>query len=343
MKLFLDIKESLTSQNSKPILFEGDIDESTKKRLVKSGYVERILDLFNQQLEELYKIDPRSTRRVNHGQWILLPWSRVLVRILPERAFNELRLNRNRLLISKLEQKHFYEFKVGIAGLSIGNSIVNSLVLHGGGKFIKIIDSDRLESSNLNRVRTSFLETGRLKIEIAANEIYRINPYTNLELWKEKLGTANLDSFFLKPKIDVFIDEVDDFRIKVLLRKFARKIGIPVVMATDSEDSVIVDVERYDLDREYPLFHGRLSKRDIEHICSANFSRRDFISMGKKFIGSKYISARMEKSLNRVGKDLKSVPQLATAALAAGPIVAKVIRDIALSIETTSYRRVVRL
>ena len=52
------------------------------------------------------------------------------------------------------------------------------------------------------------------------------------------------------------LEEVDDLATKVEIRRHARALGVPVVMVTDDGDNVIVDVERYDLDPGYPLFHG---------------------------------------------------------------------------------------
>lgn len=337
------IKKSLESDPLQPLHFNvSEFNADTIKDLQDHQYVYKVIDLYNSQSEELRKLGWDKSLSHDEMEWVYFPWSRVLIRLLSEEKFCKLRLTRNQLLMNDNEEDKFYHFTVAIIGLSVGSSIATTLVLHGGGKNTKIIDPDILTTSNLNRIRVSLSEIGSNKADITAQQMYQINPYININIYRQKLSYELFDEFFQSPKVDVIVDEMDDFPIKVKLRRFASEKRIPVIMATDSEDSVILDVERYDIDHNYPPFHGLLSTKDIQ-MAEAEHSIESFIHLGKKFIGEENMSQRMLDSLLHIGKGLGGVPQLATASLAAGSITVKAIRDIALEREKSSYRRFIHL
>src|SRR5438105_3542488 len=57
----------------------------------------------------------------NDGVWVYFSWKRIAVRILESVSFNELRLSRNKNLITKEEEQILAKKTIAIAGLNVGN------------------------------------------------------------------------------------------------------------------------------------------------------------------------------------------------------------------------------
>ena len=262
------------------------------------------------------------------GRWVYFPWLAALTHILEEDAFQTVRTARNLNLITAEEQKKFYDAVVGVAGLSVGNSVALAIVMQGGARHIKLADHDRLALSNTNRIRTGAQNLGLAKTEMTAREIYTINPYARVEIFSEGLTRKNIAGFFGGPRpLDVVIDEIDNLAVKLLIREHARKRRVPLVMAADNGDNVIIDIERYDKNPQIPFFHGRLGKTSYEALA-----RLDKFGIGRmitKHLGPENVTPRMLASLQEMGRTLVSWPQLGGAAIINGAAVAYCVRKIA--------------
>ena len=69
-------------------------------------------------------------------------------------------------------------------------------ILHtGGAKNWKLADFDLLSGSNINRIRTVFKNIDIRKTEIAAREIYEVDPYSTIELFSNGVTEDNLEDF----------------------------------------------------------------------------------------------------------------------------------------------------
>jgi len=122
--------------------------------------------------------------------------------------------------------------------------------------------------------------------------------------------------------LDVLVEELDDIEIKVRLREEAKKRKIPVVMVTDSGNNVIVDIERYDLNPNLPIFGGNLEGIDLKEIKKT--PKKMFEAMAK-VIDLSQVSPRALTSVSEVGKTIYSWPQLVTAATLSGVVIAYII------------------
>lgn len=261
------------------------------------------------------------------GRWVYFPWLCALTHILEEDPYYTVRTARNRNLITAEEQKKFYDAVVGIAGLSVGNSVALTIVLQGGARHIKLADHDRLALSNTNRIRTGVQNLGLAKTEMTAREIYTINPYARVEIFPEGLTRKNIAGFFggVRP-LDVVIDEIDNLAVKHLIREYAQKRRVPLVMAADNGDNVIIDIERYDKNPRTRFFHGRLGNATYEELA-----RLDKFGIGRaitKHLGPENVTPRMLTSLREMGRTLVSWPQLGGAAILNGAAVAYCVRKI---------------
>ena len=222
-----------------------------------------ITDTFDNALKELFfvenprlkKDDPDAQKlleefflkRKNNDAWIFYPWRNKLIHTLSEDSYFALRTARNRNIITVREQQKYRQIKVGVAGLSVGSAIVSPLLRSGGGKVLKIADFDIVELSNLNRMQATILDAGSNKTHVLAKQIWEIDPFAELYLWDSGLNRENLQDFISgNPPLNIFIDEVDGLDLKFLARLICRKNKIPVLMATDNGDDVIIDIERFD-------------------------------------------------------------------------------------------------
>ena len=314
-----------------------------------------VLDTTYEQLEELFLIrnphlrstpekipSPQKTfveENLNKGVWFYFPWRNQMVRFLDPTMHQELRTARNRLLITESEQDKFRKYRVAVAGLSVGSSVAYTLAVTGGGESMKLADPDEISGSNMNRLRAGFFDIGRKKLFVAAEQIYSLNPYADLKLYGEGVNANNISEFL--SDVDVLAEEMDDLALKILIRLEARKKKLPVVMATDNGDGVMIDVERFDLDPQAPIFHGLVDEQKIlNEIEQGSISPQTRVSVSTKIVGLNNIPSRMLESLSLVGQKLYSWPQLGSSAFTAGASLSFVIRSICLNYPIKSGRYV---
>lgn len=273
--------------------------------------------------------------------FIFYPWLKKVVKTIPEKKFFELRTARNKNLISTTEQNKIRSLKIGIIGLSVGSCILENITISSGPKNIKIADPDNLEISNLNRLKATILDIGKNKCSIAEERAYFIDPFLNIETFPEGINKNNLQNFLLKPKINILIDATDNIQLKIEVRHLCKKNKIPVIMATDLSDSVVLDIERFDLDPTIPIFHGSINNFILQNLQTLN--KTEWIKIANKIIGEKYINKKMQQSLFEVGKSLAGVPQLGSTANMAGVIINYVIKKIALKESVNSGKYFINL
>lgn len=334
------------TQSKKPSIFNlaDQKDRETLSTLAASGKIQCARDSYEDQLGELFQVSNPSKVYTpefktlfaeylagikakaplwQQGRWIYYSWRSLIIHILEEKEFFEVRTARNKNLINREEQEKYYNSTIGLAGLSVGNSVALATVLQGGGRHWKIADHDTLELSNINRIRTGIDGLGVKKTIVTARQMYEINPYLEIEIF-DGLTPENIEKFF--DGLDIVNDEIDNLAIKYLIREHARKNKIAVVMAADNGDNGVVDIERYDLDPQTPFFHGRMGEVSYETLF-----KLDKFGIGRmitKHVGPENVTERMQESLKEMGKTVVSWPQLGGAALLNGSAVAYCIRKI---------------
>jgi molybdopterin/thiamine biosynthesis adenylyltransferase/nitroreductase len=310
-------------------------------------YTEKVvIDLFASQKNELIKIrHPRkrlTAVETDHiyqewlagkepetlGRWVYYPWSGRLLHILDENEFVELRTSRNQYKITPQEQEALSHRKIGIIGLSVGHAVAISIATERTCGTLKLADFDTIELSNLNRIKTGLHNIGVNKSIVTAREIAEIDPYLEIQCFTEGVSKENMDPFLLEGgKLDILIDECDDIGIKIACRIAAGKYRIPVIMETS--DRGMLDVERYDLEPERPIFHGLL--KDIPAERLNHISEEDRLPMVLKIVNAMNGSKRGKVSLVEIGQTISTWPQLASAVTLGAGVVTDVCRRLLLN------------
>lgn len=265
--------------------------------------------------------------RAHYGVWVYYPWAARLVHLLDEAEFVELRTDRNRHKITRDEQARLARQRVGIVGLSVGQAIALTLALERGCGELRLADFDRLELSNLNRLRTGVHTLGVPKVIAAAREIAEIDPYLAVTCYPEGVTEATVDTFLTADGgLDLVLDECDSLDVKVLLRQRARAHRNPVVMCTS--DRGLLDVERFDREPSRPLFHGLAG--DLDYPALQGLTTEEKVPYILQIMGLATTSARLKASFIEVEQTIATWPQLGSAVVLGGAVAADVCRRIAL-------------
>ena len=212
----------------------------------------------------------------------------------------------------------------------------------GASRIIKLADPDEISGSNLNRIRYDYTKVGVNKCDLAEQFVYQVNPYAEVFSYSNGIIPENIHEFLAgPPKLDVLVEELDNLEMKIRLRLEARKLGIPVIMATDNGDNVIVDIERYDLDPNLKLFNGVAGDLTLEEF--QKFPPQELPRLATKIAGAGVVVPKMLSSLMEVGKTLYSWPQLGDAATLSGVAIAYVVKRMAIGEKLKSGKLEVNL
>jgi molybdopterin/thiamine biosynthesis adenylyltransferase len=316
------------------ILDDTDVDGRRLLEELRADPAIEFIDRSDDQLSTLARLrpppDPELTTEPR--RWAYFPWRRAVVSVLGPRAYRRVRLDRNRNLITAEEQDHLSEMRIGVVGLSVGHAIAHTLATQGLCGELRLADFDDLELSNLNRVPATVFDVGINKATAAARRIAEIDPYLDLRVIDAGLTPDNVDGFL--DGLDIVVEECDSLDMKALVREVARARRQPVLMATS--DRGLVDVERFDLEPERPIFHGLLG--DIDTTALAGLTNREKIPHVLRIIDAASLSARGAASLIEVGHSLSTWPQLAGDVALGATAVAEAVRRIGLGEPLSSGR-----
>lgn len=331
----------------RPEFFDGSDPRLAELR--QSGAVLREHSILNECFEEYFEIthptlkpgmpgfnealtrfvDDLNMNRSHNGHWVFYPWSGLLLEVPKMEMYRSLHTSRNRNLVREEEQAILFQKKIGIAGMSVGSNVLNTMVLAGVGGGFSIADPDVLSLPNLNRLMASASAIGMNKAEYFAQKSYEVDPYLNIAVYKDGISTNDCEAFLTNPSVDILVEEMDNPVTKVKIREAAKHHRIPVVMAADNGDGVLIDVERYDENPDLSLFNGRLDHLPLADLSEdMNFPQK--LAIIAAMAGLSEATPRMQDSILDVGKTLNTWPQLGTAALVAGVALTFIVRRILL-------------
>jgi molybdopterin/thiamine biosynthesis adenylyltransferase len=307
----------------KPFIQVHDMLGDQLVELVKTGEPARKFDQSALKQAIAAKLEGRPEEA--YGVWVYYPWNERLVHILDRHEFTELRTNRNMYKITAEEKNLLASRKIGVVGLSVGQSVAVTLAMESAFGELRIADFDTLGLSNLNRIRSAVHNLGLPKTVIVAREIAEIDPFLRVTCYHKGLTKDNIEDFFLKDgKLDLVIDECDGLDMKILCRDKARQLRVPVVM--DTSDRGMIDIERFDLEPDRPILHGLI--QGIDPLELAGLSNEDKVPYVLQIIGAQKLSLRSKASMFEVGQSITTWPQLASSVVMGGAIVADIVRRI---------------
>ena len=303
-------------------------------RVLREDSSLHLIDRLAEQREQLGEIipPPNSAIMDEGSRWVYYPWRRSVVRLLAPRSFSTLRLDRNRNKLTRAEQARQRSLCIGIIGVSAGHSIAHVIAMEGLAGEIRLADFDVIELSNLNRIPASVLDLGINKAVVAARRIAEIDPYLRVVVEPEGIGRENLGAFL--DGLDVVIEMCDALDMKFLVREAARERRVPVIMETN--DRGVLDVERFDLEPDRPIFHGLLGDMDSSKLSGLTTAQKGPYVV--RLIGARESSSRGAASLLEVGQTITGWPQLGSEVTLGAATVAAAVRRIGLAGELPSGR-----
>ncbi|MFF7183121.1 ThiF family adenylyltransferase [Streptomyces sp. NPDC008121] len=269
-----------------------------------------------------------SGRPGRYGRWAWYPWSGRLVHVLPEAEFRLVRTDRNRDKITRGQQEGLLRRRIGVIGLSVGGSTALTCAMEGVGGAFRLADFDRLGLSNLNRLRAGVHELGLEKSVLCARRMYELDPYLDIEVHRGGVTDGNLVDFIgdQDHALDLLVEECDTPWVKVAAREHARRRRVPVLM--DTNDRGVLDIERFDLEGDRPLFHGRIGATTAAD--AAGLKGEEAIRFLLRIVDEQKLSPAMSDALTRVGRTLSSWPQLASGVMLGAALVTDTARRILL-------------
>lgn len=352
------------AESFRPILLDPSSAEHAAelKRLLDSSALREVHDRVEDQLREFVRclnpgepFHPAALERAvdearggvppdEYGTWAWYPWSGRLVRVLPEAEFRLVRTDRNRDKITREEQHHLLSRRIGVIGLSVGSSAALTCAMEGVGGSFRLADFDQLSLSNLNRLRAGVHEIGLEKTVICARRMYELDPYLDIAVHRHGVTEESIEEFFAPESggehgVDLLVEECDTIWVKVAAREHARRRRVPVLM--DANDRGLLDVERFDLEPDRPLFHGRAGAVTAADVRAMDRTEQTRFLL--QVVDQDQLSAAMVAAIPRIGSSLSSWPQLASGVMLGGALVTDTARRILLGRPVPSARTYVDL
>ena len=239
---------------------------------------------------------------------------------------------------------------IGFVGASMGSNVVEGVVREMRPRMAKLADPDYLEATNLNRLQHGSLRylsqpRGRRtnprngfemrfvsKVELLAYENQLIDPYMDWFLYPEGLTADNLDEFLLggpgEPRLDYIVEEADDMRIKIEVRRRARMHGIPVFMASDLGHRSQAQLQDFGALPRAPLGY-RISDAELVarlERCMTTGERADIFALASGLLGDDFAVDEYRNWVDQVGEQpTSSVPQSGAVAQLSGALGGKLL------------------
>lgn len=316
--------EKLLANNTTILVYDELI--SQVEEFVKSSHPKKVFT--PQQLHQLALEHIGNTPVEEYGVWVYYPWSLRLVHMLDEEEFVAVRTNRNTYKITPSEKKFLADKKIGIIGLSVGQSIALTIAMERICGELRLADFDLLEMSNLNRIRAGVQNLGLKKTVVATREIMEIDPFLKVTCYNDGLTEENVDDFFTKDgRLDVCIEVCDGLYAKIFARLKAKQYKVAVVM--NSSDRGTTDIERYDLDPNLPILHGLIDHLDLTKVKEAK-TNEEKVPYLLPMLGVRTSTNRLRASMLEIQETITTWPQLASGVILGGGICSDICRRLLL-------------
>lgn len=221
--------------------------------------------------------------------------------------------SRTELLIGKDGVEKLTNSKVCVFGIGgVGSYVVEGLVRSGIGNFI-LVDSDKVDITNLNRQIIATTKTvGESKVQVAKKRILEINPEANVEVYEEFFMPDSKDVF--DNTVDYVIDCVDTVTAKIEIIMRAKSLNIPVISCMGTGNKLdptkfeVTDIYKTEICPLAKVMRKELKNRGIKDL-KVVYSKETPVSQDKILENLKI--EKEELKTKRVPGSISFVPSVA--------------------------------
>ncbi|MBQ9604029.1 MAG: tRNA threonylcarbamoyladenosine dehydratase [Firmicutes bacterium] len=180
--------------------------------------------------------------------------------------------SRTELLFGRENMEKFAAARVAVFGIGgVGGHTVEALARSGIGT-LDLIDSDKVELTNINRqLVASYSTIGRYKVDVAKERILDINPDAKVNVYKTFYlpETAAMFDFM---QYDYIVDAIDTVTGKLTLIEEAKRCGVPIISSMGAGNKLdptafkVADIYKTNICPLAKVMRRELKKRGIDSL-----------------------------------------------------------------------------
>ena len=137
------------------------------------------------------------------------------------------RYERQLPILRKSGQANLEKSRIAVVGCGGLGSIASQYIAMSGAGFIRLIDYDKVEESNLNRQFFSVKDLGKPKASCLKDRLLSLNPDVKIEEIQEKLKPENAKNLILD--CDIILDCLDSLEARLTLSAACQTLKKPLV------------------------------------------------------------------------------------------------------------------
>ena len=180
--------------------------------------------------------------------------------------------SRTRMLLGNAAMDRLKRARVAVFGVGgVGGHVVEALTRSGVGA-LDLVDSDRVELSNLNRQIIATRDTlGMLKVDATKARVLSINPDCQVQTHPIFFLPETADQFDFT-QYDYVVDAIDTVAGKLQLIEAAKAAGVPVISSMGAGNKLdptafrVADISETSVCPLARVMRRELRKRGIEHV-----------------------------------------------------------------------------
>lgn len=180
--------------------------------------------------------------------------------------------SRTEMLLGGEAMEKLNKSRVAVFGIGgVGGYVCEALARSGVGAF-DLIDSDRVDITNLNRQIIATRKTiGQYKVDVMRERILEINPEARIRVCRVFFLPENADSFPFG-EYDYVVDAVDTVTAKLELITQAQEKGVPVISSMGAGNKLdaaafrVADIYETKICPLAKVMRRELKKRGVEHL-----------------------------------------------------------------------------
>ena len=179
---------------------------------------------------------------------------------------------RTNMLLGEEAMNKIFKSRVAIFGIGgVGGYVTEALARTGIGH-LDLIDSDKVDITNLNRQIIALHSTvGRCKTDVAKERISDINPDCDVRTYNLFFSEETKPDFDFS-SYDYIVDAIDSVESKFLLIKSAKEASVPIIAAMGAGNKMeasmleVADISKTSVCPLARVMRRRLRDKGIEHL-----------------------------------------------------------------------------